>query len=292
MSVLSTIMKKGGVGKTTLTTNIGQCLGICGKKVLLIDNDEQHNLTRSLSLKGAKYDISHLLSGEVSFDEFISEGIIQTPVEGVDIITSSHRLASISIKSSFELKSFLDYQVYDKDSDMEDKIKNFYDYVLIDCSPGLSIGTNLAIEASDAFILPTILRQYSIDGLVEMYNLLTINYKISNSCIAIIPNMVEIHKQKHKNILQALKSQFPENISDYFIPLDENIDNIVTENKILLLNKYSAKSVSHFINLIFEIFSLDEKATWDIIMEKKRKARAQISRKNFFKRKIISEVLK
>ena len=51
MKVLSVVNKKGGVGKTTVASNLAQGLSLLGKKVLVIDNDEQHNLTSSLGLQ-------------------------------------------------------------------------------------------------------------------------------------------------------------------------------------------------------------------------------------------------
>ncbi|WP_234885200.1 ParA family protein, partial [Clostridium tarantellae] len=127
--IISVTNQKGGCAKTTTVSNLAASLGNLGKKVLVIDNDAQGNLTSSLGIKDFSNTIYHLINYNTSIDKVI----LKTNFKNVDIIPSNLdysnielELASIS-KREYKLKNILN------NSNLN------YDYILIDCNPSLSL---------------------------------------------------------------------------------------------------------------------------------------------------------
>jgi chromosome partitioning protein len=146
---------KGGVGKTTSTINIGAALAAQKKKVLLIDLDPQANLTQSLGINKAELTIYDNLKGEK----------LALPIEcknNLFVLPSSLDLSAAEIELSAEpgreyiLKEFLL------------KLKNNYDYILIDCPPSLGLLTINALTAADYVIIPMQAEYLPLRGLAKL----------------------------------------------------------------------------------------------------------------------------
>ena len=146
---------KGGVGKTTSTINIGAALANKKKKVLLIDLDPQANLTQSLGIKESEITIYDNLKGE----QLIS------PIEyksNLYVLPSSLDLSAAEIELSSEpgreyiLKEILV------------RLKDKYDYILIDCPPSLGLLTINALTAADFVIIPMQAEFLPLRGLAKL----------------------------------------------------------------------------------------------------------------------------
>ena len=146
---------KGGVGKTTSTINIGAALAAKKKRVLLVDLDPQANLTQSLNIQKPEITIYDNLRGE----KLIS------PVEyknNLYVLPSSLDLSAAEIELSAEpgreyiLKELL-YRLKDK-----------YDYILIDCPPSLGLLTINALTASHKVIIPMQAEYLPLRGLAKL----------------------------------------------------------------------------------------------------------------------------
>ena len=156
--VISMCNQKGGVGKTTSTINLGASLAGYGRKVLLVDLDPQGALSAGLGVP--HYELAttvHNLLVEPRVP--ISEVLIHTKVDGLDLVPSNIDLSAAEIQLVNEvgreqalaraLRPLLDQ----------------YDYVLIDCQPSLGLLTVNALACSDAVIIPTECEFFSLRGL-------------------------------------------------------------------------------------------------------------------------------
>ena len=161
---------KGGVGKTTTAINLSVALAQEGKRVLAIDADPQGDLSVSFGYKNQdelEITLASKLANVIQDNELYPfEGILKTG-EGVDLLPSNLELASMDMNlinvmcRESTLKTYID------------KVKNRYDYVIIDCLPSLGMITLNALTASDSVIIPVQAQYLPAKGMTDL--LQTIN---------------------------------------------------------------------------------------------------------------------
>jgi len=154
--------QKGGVGKTTTCVNMAAYMALMGKKVLLIDIDDQGNATTGLG-KEKSQDINSIYN-VITSDCDIKDAIYKTDIPSLDIIPANLDLAGVDVEL-----------VYMKSREMRLKsilsiIKNDYDYITIDCPPSLSLRTINALTASDSVIIPIQCEFFALEGLSQLMN--------------------------------------------------------------------------------------------------------------------------
>jgi len=146
--------QKGGVGKTTLTRELGIALSQSGRSVLLIDSDPQGNLTKSLL--------------DSSRDDYEGPGLYEA-FEGEDVRPLKLRptlslLAGDSRLAALEKRYLGDVDAYSKLSDLFDRGGFDADLVLIDSPPSLGIMTLNGLASADYFVIPLRPALYSLQG--------------------------------------------------------------------------------------------------------------------------------
>ncbi len=170
--VIAISNQKGGVGKTTTAINLSACLAEKKKRVLVIDIDPQGNTSSGLGIERKEVQNS-------AYDLFMGEcDIINTlhkaNVDNLMVIPSDRNLSGIEI----ELMSETDNQYILKNG--LDRIKDSYDYVIIDCPPSLNILTVNALSAADTVIIPVQCEYYALEGLSElMYTIKLVQKKLN-----------------------------------------------------------------------------------------------------------------
>ena len=144
--VIALANQKGGVGKTTTAVNLSAILAKYGKKVALIDADPQGNATSGFGIeKNLKKSIYDVIIGDVELKDVLQK----TKVENLKICPSNINLAGAEV----ELVSIISREQRLKIK--TDKIKEEYDYIIIDCPAGIERGFKNAIAGADKAIVVT-----------------------------------------------------------------------------------------------------------------------------------------
>ena len=162
---ISITNQKGGVGKTATALNLGAALSVAGKKVLLIDNDPQGNLTAALGYTPAeqKRTLANLLLAAIDYPEdleiHLERSILHTR-NGLFLIPANRRLADAAARlqvmqiSQYNAVGDAD-QVCEKVMDsLMSFLRDAYDYIIIDCGLKHELLTVNALAASDYCIIP------------------------------------------------------------------------------------------------------------------------------------------
>lgn len=152
--------QKGGVGKSTTAINLSACLAEQGKKVLTIDMDPQGNTTSGLGVD--KNEVEDTLYELLVGQSDVEKTIVKDVVENVDLIPSNVNLSGAEIELvGIDNKEYILKEI-------TDKIKNNYDYIIIDCPPSLNMLTINALTAATSVLVPIQCEYYALEGLSQL----------------------------------------------------------------------------------------------------------------------------
>jgi len=148
--------QKGGVGKTTISIGLAGGLAEIGKRVLLVDMDQQGNLSSAFldNIHALKKTIFDLLIDDTE----ISEVLYKTKIDNIHILPANLSLSDLDIK----LVGDEDSQYYLMEALAE--IKNNYDYIIIDCPPNLGKATRMALVAANGVLIPIECQEWAVKG--------------------------------------------------------------------------------------------------------------------------------
>jgi chromosome partitioning protein len=155
--VIAVANQKGGVGKTTTTTNLGAALARQGQRVLLIDMDPQGNLTSAVGISKAT-------------EQTVAEALLdyRAPLPLVKVSNGTGQLDVTPATLSLASAEAALMNKLGREQRLRDQIARYaadYDYVLIDTPPSLGLLTINALVAADRVLIPTEARFFSLQGL-------------------------------------------------------------------------------------------------------------------------------
>ena len=251
--IISLVNQKGGVGKTTTSINLSASLALLGKKILLIDLDPQGNATTGVGINKGDIikSIYDLLRGTCEIEEVI----VKTDFKNLYILPATIQLAGIDIELIEKSKTDPNFKKAYQLKEKLDKIKEKFDYIIIDCPPSLGMITTNALTASNSVIIPVQCEFFALEGITQLLNTIMLTQKNLNPNLDLEGVLLTMLSKSNLglDVIEEIRSYFKDRVYDTIIPRLIRLAEAPSHGKPIVSYDPKSKGSEAYINLAKEV---------------------------------------
>lgn len=251
--VIAIANQKGGVGKTTSAINLAASLAVLEKKTLLIDADPQANATSGIGFdpRNIKTGIYECIINDVE----PRDAILQTETPNLDIIPAHIDLVGAEIEM---------INLPNRERMMKaaiDKIRDQYDFIIIDCSPSLGLITVNALTAADSVIVPVQCEYFALEGLGKLLNTIKIVQTRLNTNLeieGILLTMYDSRLRLANQVVEEVKTHFQTMVFDTIIQRSTRLGEAPSHGQSIIMHDVNSTGAINYLNLAREILQKND----------------------------------
>ena len=246
--IIAVANQKGGVGKTTTATNLSACLAEKRKKVLAIDIDPQGNMSSGLGIDKNEIEntVYELILGESSLEECIINDVL----ENVSVLASNVNLAGAEIELiGIDDKEFiLKKQI--------EKIRDSYDFIIIDCPPSLNTLTVNAMTTADTVLVPIQCEYFALEGLSQLIHTINLVRERLNPTLEIegvVFTMYDARTNLSLQVVENVKENLSQTVYKSIIPRNVRLAEAPSHGKPITLYDTRSAGAEAYRDLAEEV---------------------------------------
>ena len=262
--------QKGGVGKTTTCINVAAYMAAMGKKVLIVDMDPQGNASSGVGIE--KSNQLKTIYNVIDKDAFVEEVIIETAIVGLDIIPATVDLAGAEIDLvQMQSREHVVKRILER-------VKDSYDYIVIDCPPSLGLLTVNALTASDSIIIPIQCEFFALEGLSQLMNTIRLIIHHLNPQLQ-VEGVVLTMKDNRSNLVAQVSAEikkfFGTKVFETYIPRNVRLAEAPSHGEPIIMYDTSSKGADAYLRLAEEVLNRNKDSYNTITKHTKIKLRSK-----------------
>jgi len=245
------VNQKGGVGKSTTAVNLGACLALLGKRILIVDVDPQGNATTGLGIdkRTIERDAYAILLDEVA----AAEAVVPTEVENLWVVPATQNLAGAEVElvNALAREGRLQRALA--------PVTGQYDYLFIDCPPSLGLLTVNALVAADAVIIPIQAEFYALEGLSQLTTIIRRIKEALNPNLEILGVLVTMYDGRTRlavEVLDEVSRYFPDHVFKTQIPRNVRLSEAPSFGKPVVLFDVKSRGAQAYLDLAREVAAI------------------------------------
>lgn len=252
--VIAIANQKGGVGKTTTSINLSASLAAAEYSVLLIDIDPQANTSGGVGVDSKAMDktVYEVLVNGLE----IKNAVVDTEMPNLKLLPSHINLvgAEIEMVSTENRESVLKYAI--------NKVKDQYDFIIIDCPPSLGLLTLNALTASDSVLIPVQCEYYALEGLGQLLNTISIvRYRLNPDLDieGVLLTMFDSRLRLSNQVVEEVRKHFGDKAFTTLINRNVRISEAPSFGKPVILYDALSVGAKNYLELAQELIAKNKK---------------------------------
>ena len=251
--VIAIANQKGGVGKTTTAINLAAGFSVLEHRTLVIDADPQANATSGVGFdpRSIKTSIYECIIDDVEPRNIIlntSTPFLDLIPAHIDLVGAEVEIINLPNREKMMRK-------------VVNKIRDDYDFIIIDCSPSLGLVTINALTAADSVIIPVQCEYFALEGLGKLLNTIKIVQSRLNPDLdieGILLTMYDNRLNLSRQVAEEVKTHFQQMVFDTLINRNTKLGEAPSFGQTIMMHDLNSSGAINYLNLAREILQKNE----------------------------------